>query len=92
MSLVGYEVKCLNEKFTRCAYGPWIDPSICAWSDYINNYDQENFKYECGTNQVVTGFESVHSNRREDRRRKVRCCGVSILRSFLNHGKPTKMT
>ena len=59
--------------------------TACVWSDYINNYDQENVRYECGRNQVVNGFQSEHSSGREDRRWKVRCCGVSMMRLYIQH-------
>ena len=80
------------KNFARCTYGPWINPSSCAWSGYVNNFDQEYFSYECGGNQVVTGFKSYHSNWREDRRWKVRCCGVSMMiDSIQYHGRCTKI-
>ena len=53
-----------NTKFTNC-----------QWTGWQNDYDQP-LMFQCPTNKVLAGVESVHDNRREDRRWKFQCCGA----------------
>merc|ERR1711892_61225 len=46
----------------------------CAWTGYVNNFD-ETFVYECTAGAgIITGMESEHDNRKEDRRWSYKCC------------------
>ncbi|XP_078509571.1 hemagglutinin/amebocyte aggregation factor-like [Lissotriton helveticus] len=45
----------------------------CHWSPYVNNFDEE-FTYTCPFGSVISGFDSYHDNRPQDRRWKVYCC------------------
>ncbi|XP_060556340.1 uncharacterized protein LOC132717005 [Ruditapes philippinarum] len=47
----------------------------CTWTEYINDWD-EPIVYQCSGNRYIGGFQSYHSNRQEDRRWKVKCCGM----------------
>ncbi|XP_046350165.2 hemagglutinin/amebocyte aggregation factor-like [Haliotis rufescens] len=52
----------------------------CAWSpsqsdSYANNYD-ELLLFQCPDQGVITGIDSRHSNSREDRQFKFRCCTI----------------
>ena len=42
-------------------------PANCHWTQYVNNFDQE-FKYRCPKNYLISGMESYHQNMQEDRR------------------------
>ena len=43
----------------------------CAWSGYVNNYD-EMLLFECASGAgVVAGMESEHDNKHEDRRYRI---------------------
>lgn len=48
----------------------------CYWTSYINDFDQP-MAYNCPLNQYVSGMESIHSNRYEDRRWKLYCCSLA---------------
>jgi len=54
--------------------------TTCGWTTgYINDFDDPMF-YTCNTvggAAYVTGFESYHNNRMEDRRWNVKCCSGS---------------
>ena len=47
--------------------------SSCYWTGYRTNYDQP-FLFHCPTNYVLSGVNSVHSNKKEDRRWNFYCC------------------
>ncbi|XP_046585281.1 hemagglutinin/amebocyte aggregation factor-like [Haliotis rubra] len=52
----------------------------CAWTpsqsdSYANNYDGL-LLFQCSGQGVITGIDSRHSNRREDRQFKFRCCAI----------------
>ncbi|XP_066563555.1 hemagglutinin/amebocyte aggregation factor-like isoform X2 [Amia ocellicauda] len=53
----------------------------CSWSVYVNNFDQE-FTYICPYNGVISGMNSFHENRHEDRRWQFQCCRVSNVCNF----------
>ena len=50
--------------------------SSCYWTGYQTNYD-EPFIFNCPANYVLSGVNSVHSNKREDRRWNFYCCVAS---------------
>ena len=50
--------------------------SSCYWTGYQTNYD-EPFLFHCPANYVLSGVNSVHSNKREDRRWNFYCCIAS---------------
>ena len=43
------------------------------WTDYVNDWDKRFF-FSCKANYIMCGVESYHSNDREDRRWKFKCC------------------
>ncbi|XP_036374335.1 hemagglutinin/amebocyte aggregation factor-like [Megalops cyprinoides] len=45
----------------------------CFWSPYANYFD-EYLSYSCPDNYVMSGMESYHENKHEDRRWKFYCC------------------
>ncbi|KAJ1166613.1 hypothetical protein NDU88_007012 [Pleurodeles waltl] len=45
----------------------------CQWSPYVNNFDEE-FSYTCPFGSVISGFDSYHHNKHEDRRWRIYCC------------------
>uniref|UniRef100_A0A6I8T2I0 Hemagglutinin/amebocyte aggregation factor n=1 Tax=Xenopus tropicalis TaxID=8364 RepID=A0A6I8T2I0_XENTR len=48
-------------------------PLSCNWTNYVNDFDQE-LNFTCPTGSVLSGMESYHDNKKEDRRWKFRCC------------------
>ncbi|GFR85940.1 hemagglutinin/amebocyte aggregation factor [Elysia marginata] len=49
-------------------------PRQCEWTeDYVNDWDLP-VMFMCPANYMIAGVASVHDNRREDRRMKVKCC------------------
>ncbi|NP_001106323.1 uncharacterized protein LOC100127280 precursor [Xenopus laevis] len=48
-------------------------PHFCNWTDYINDFDQE-LNFTCPLGSVVSGIQSYHDNKKEDRRWKFLCC------------------
>ena len=50
-----------------------LDWSYCYWTGYQNTWDQP-FVFECPHNRVLTGVNSYHHNKHEDRRWRFRCC------------------
>uniref|UniRef100_A0AAY5K6X7 Hemagglutinin/amebocyte aggregation factor n=1 Tax=Esox lucius TaxID=8010 RepID=A0AAY5K6X7_ESOLU len=46
----------------------------CFTSAYVNDFDKP-FIYQCPSHQVITGMNSYHENKHEDRRWKFTCCG-----------------
>ncbi|XP_069484905.1 hemagglutinin/amebocyte aggregation factor-like [Ambystoma mexicanum] len=53
----------------------------CQWSPYVNNFD-EDISFACPFGSAISGFESYHHNKHEDRRWKFLCCHQN---SDLNH-------
>jgi len=53
-----------------------IQCSDSSWSGYINKWDGI-MDFKCRANYAMNGLQSHHSNHREDRRYKVRCCNLS---------------
>uniref|UniRef100_A0A8C8D7M2 Uncharacterized protein n=1 Tax=Oncorhynchus tshawytscha TaxID=74940 RepID=A0A8C8D7M2_ONCTS len=53
----------------------------CHWSPYINDFDQE-FTFEFPKNYVLTGMNSYHFNRHEDKVWKCYCCRVNSYCDF----------
>jgi len=45
------------------------------WSNWVNNWDNP-MHFSCATNEAISGMQSKHSNRREDRRWKFQCSRV----------------
>ncbi|KAM4676748.1 hemagglutinin/amebocyte aggregation factor-like isoform 1-T1 [Discoglossus pictus] len=48
----------------------------CYWTNYINCMD-EQFSFTCPFGSVISGLQSYHNNRQEDRRWKFYCCAAS---------------
>ena len=77
-----YLVQSVYSKYKRDRRWMWqckqIVPkpmSCCPWSEeYENDYDDKELNFQCEPNCVLTGVKSVHSNKKEDRRWKFRCC------------------
>uniref|UniRef100_A0A0E9VN15 Uncharacterized protein n=1 Tax=Anguilla anguilla TaxID=7936 RepID=A0A0E9VN15_ANGAN len=44
--------------------------SECFWSPYVNWFDEE-FTFSCPSNYIISGMESYHKNKYEDRRWKI---------------------
>jgi len=53
-----------------------------GWSGFINGWDGI-MDYKCKANHAMSGLQSWHDNRREDRRWKVRCCDLSNNRRYM---------
>ncbi|KAG5846132.1 hypothetical protein ANANG_G00146520 [Anguilla anguilla] len=51
-------------------------PPECFWSPYANWFD-EAFTFTCPPNSILSGMESYHDNKHEDRRWKFYCCRVT---------------
>ncbi len=65
----------------RCRYvTSTSNVNNCYWTGYVNNYD-EPFAFQCPAGQYLAGTASQHSNSREDRQFKFRCCTGKALRS-----------
>ncbi|CAL1539510.1 unnamed protein product [Lymnaea stagnalis] len=47
----------------------------CSHSGYVNEFDQP-VVFKCPGDQVMTGVDSYHSNKAEDRRFGFQCCNV----------------
>jgi len=63
-------------------YTPHVTTIACVWSEYVNHWDGL-LLFICPSGYAIVGFESVHNNRREDRRWKIRSCivhGASLKR------------
>ncbi|XP_040201655.1 hemagglutinin/amebocyte aggregation factor-like [Rana temporaria] len=45
----------------------------CSWTGYVNDFDQE-FSFICPFGSVISGMQSYHDNKREDRRWSFLCC------------------
>jgi len=65
----------------RWNYGCNSSPVLtdtCDWTNgHVNQWDQPML-FECPKNGVVTGFSSHHSNSKEDRIWKIRCCQLKV--------------
>ena len=48
----------------------------CDWTDYVNEWDQP-VVFTCSGDRLLSGMQSDHWDRREDRRFRFRCCGVA---------------
>ncbi len=66
------------------------DPSVCAWTDFLNVWDGELI-YVAPADCFISGFASVHNNDVEDRIWKVKickqegkCCTAGEWTDFLN--------
>ncbi len=55
--------------------------SECHWTGYQNQFDHP-IDFQCPHNYLMTGVSSYHSNSKEDRRWKYKCCNA--------HGYSTK--
>ena len=53
-------------------YEGW-STGACSWTDWVNDFDQE-FDFACGDQEVMQGMDTYHSNFREDRRFRYKCC------------------
>uniref|UniRef100_F7A0W1 Uncharacterized protein n=1 Tax=Xenopus tropicalis TaxID=8364 RepID=F7A0W1_XENTR len=49
------------------------EQKFCYWTGYVNDFDQE-FTFTCASGAVLTGMDSYHDNKREDRRWQFLCC------------------
>ena len=64
-----------------CAEG-MVKDEECDWTqDYVNSYDQV-MNWKCPDNGIVVGAKSTHSNSKEDRIWKFKCCKVSMGGTF----------
>ena len=61
--------------FFKLLFTGFVTPT-CQKSGYVNNYDNI-MNFECPDRGIVTGFESKHDNKKEDRIWKINCCNVS---------------
>ena len=61
-----YRIYCKSIVHNRCN-------AKCWKSNYVNSYRQ-HIAFNCPPNYYLSGMESVHSNRMEDRIWKFRCC------------------
>ncbi|XP_063397302.1 hemagglutinin/amebocyte aggregation factor-like [Mytilus trossulus] len=43
---------------------------------YVNDWD-EFFSFECNNSGFICGMDSIHDNRREDRRFRFQCCSIA---------------
>ena len=73
-----YSVQSVYSKYKRDRRWMWQCKQIvpggmrCGkWTDY---YDDKELNFQCKPNFVLTGVKSVHSNKKEDRKWKFRCC------------------
>ncbi|GFO33132.1 hemagglutinin/amebocyte aggregation factor [Plakobranchus ocellatus] len=48
-------------------------PHDCLWTGYVNGWDAV-MNFVCPRDYLITGLQSYHDNRREDRRFKFKCC------------------
>ena len=56
-----------------CAKG--MASNNCPWTDYVNSYDND-MNFECPSNRILAGAESIHDDNYEDRRWMFKCCDV----------------
>ena len=57
-----------------------VTTSDCAWSGYVNGYDQD-FTYWCPHKGAIVGIRSEHHNYYEDRRFDIKCCTCLLYTS-----------
>ncbi|KAK3790556.1 hypothetical protein RRG08_060603 [Elysia crispata] len=62
--------------FTCSSPPAGANPTSCYWTGYVNYWD-EPLSFQCSSNHIIAGVNSYHSNRREDRRFKFKCCSDS---------------
>ncbi|XP_022295541.2 hemagglutinin/amebocyte aggregation factor-like [Crassostrea virginica] len=48
----------------------------CKWTGYVNNWD-ETFNYFVPSGYVIRGVNSIHDNKKEDRRFKFEICQIA---------------
>lgn len=63
-------------KFRCCTPRSGYYHKNCKWSNWVNNYD-ETFSYFVPTGYVIRGVNSIHHNKKEDRRFKFEICQVA---------------
>ena len=56
-------------------------PTSCFWTGYVNNFD-EPVSSMCSADYVISGIQSYHSNRHEDRRTRFKCCKQQGYRTY----------
>jgi len=59
------------------ANGRAIQLRSCSWTGWVNDWDK-NVNYSCPSNKALVGVISTHSNSREDRRHRYRCCSMVV--------------
>ncbi|XP_071962465.1 dermatopontin-like [Antedon mediterranea] len=74
------------EFFCR-SFSASLPSSSCTWTGYINEYDQP-FTATCPYNGVVVGVNSKHSNSKEDRIWKLKCCQSSAYNAINCYDTP----
>jgi len=62
-------------KFRCCDLFSNVRTGSSRWTYYLNDFD-EDVKFYCGESEVLSGLESYHSNRHEDRRWKAKCVAL----------------
>ncbi|XP_063058490.1 hemagglutinin/amebocyte aggregation factor-like [Engraulis encrasicolus] len=50
----------------------------CFTTNWVNDFD-DPLDFQCPSNSVITGMESYHDNRHEDRRWKFTCCNANYF-------------
>ena len=74
-----YLVQSVYSKYKRDRRWMWqckqIVPGAMRCDTWSKEYDyDQTFNFQCDPNYVLTGVQSVHSNKKEDRMWKFRCC------------------
>ncbi|KAM3926645.1 hemagglutinin/amebocyte aggregation factor-like [Leptodactylus fuscus] len=49
------------------------NPGSCSWTAYVNDFDEE-FTFTCPFGTVLSGMDSYHNNKKEDRKWRFFCC------------------
>merc|ERR1712025_900323 len=63
-------------------HAPYMAATVsCYWTGFLNNWE-EPLLFNCPNDRVITGMQSYHNNGKEDRRFRVRCCGVSGKKAY----------
>ncbi|GFN99551.1 hemagglutinin/amebocyte aggregation factor [Plakobranchus ocellatus] len=68
-------------KFSCGAAPGGASPQTCYWTGYENYWD-EPMSFQCPSDYVLAGLQSYHSNKREDRRFRFKCCKDSGFRTY----------